>query len=279
MQEDKNYCVYLHRNKKTNEVFYVGSGRPSRASSATGRSAKWLDIVKLDGFVFEIIEDNLDKKSSLVKESDKYSELVEKFDLVNFHKPVVLNPYPIDEIFKRLEYNEDSPTCLVWKTDSFGGYHHQSKLITKGTSAGSNPKNNYCVVPLAGRTLSSHRVVWILNHGSIQEEMYVDHIAGNKANNKISNLRLVSAKENIRNRSRRTDNKYGFAGVSINHRKNRTSRWRAFYYDLDGKQIWKCFSISKYGNDEAFRLACEWRSEQIRLLNEQGAGYTERHGT
>ena len=22
-----------------------------------------------------------------------------------------------------------------------------------------------------------------------------------------------------------------------------------------------------------------WRSEQIRLLNEQGAGYTERHGT
>ena len=39
------------------------------------------------------------------------------------------------------------------------------------------------------------------------------------------------------------------------------------------------FSVEKHGNEEAFRLACEWRSEQIRLLNEQGAGYTERHGT
>jgi len=40
MQEDKNYCVYLHRNKKTNEVFYVGSGRPKRAQEKKLKEAQ-----------------------------------------------------------------------------------------------------------------------------------------------------------------------------------------------------------------------------------------------
>ena len=149
----------------------------------------------------------------------------------------------------------------------------------KGRKLGFENEKGYLRVHTASGNRYVHVLIWEIFNGERPYGMVVDHIDGNKANNKISNLRLVSAKENIRNRSRRTDNKYGFAGVSINHRKNRTSRRRAFYYDLDGKQIWKCFSISKYGNDEAFRLACEWRSEQIRLLNEQGAGYTERHGT
>jgi hypothetical protein len=35
----------------------------------------------------------------------------------------------------------------------------------------------------------------------------------------------------------------------------------------------------KYGKEEAFRLAVEWRAARIKELNEQGAGYTERHGT
>jgi hypothetical protein len=39
------------------------------------------------------------------------------------------------------------------------------------------------------------------------------------------------------------------------------------------------FSISKLGNDEAFRQACEYRAKMIAELNEQGANYTERHGT
>jgi hypothetical protein len=52
----------------------------------------------------------------------------------------------------------------------------------------------------------------------------------------------------------------------------------AQWYDLSGKKHSKSFSISKYGYEEAFRLACEARVEAIRLLNEQGAGYTEYHG-
>ena len=36
--------------------------------------------------------------------------------------------------------------------------------------------------------------------------------------------------------------------------------------------------LKKYGKEEAFRLAVEWRAARIKELNNQGAGYTERHG-
>lgn len=38
------------------------------------------------------------------------------------------------------------------------------------------------------------------------------------------------------------------------------------------------FSTHKFGNDEAFRLACEYRIEMVAELNRQGAGYTKTHG-
>jgi hypothetical protein len=41
----------------------------------------------------------------------------------------------------------------------------------------------------------------------------------------------------------------------------------------------KAFSCLKYGDEEALRLALEWRDKTIKEINEQGAGYTERHGT
>ena len=68
--------------------------------------------------------------------------------------------------------------------------------------------------------------------------------------------------------------------VSLHKNKHRKSEmWNAHYVDLNGCSKNKYFSIIQHGKDEAFRLACEWRKEQIELLNLQGAGYTERHGT
>lgn len=57
--------------------------------------------------------------------------------------------------------------------------------------------------------------------------------------------------------------------------------------DLTGKVfgILKVISFSgyighnnKYGYDEAFKLACEYRKEQIKRLNSLGYGYAELHG-
>lgn len=46
--------------------------------------------------------------------------------------------------------------------------------------------------------LRVHRVVWEIFNGKIPEGMTVDHIDGNKLNNNIENLQLLSPMENAR---------------------------------------------------------------------------------
>lgn len=49
-------------------------------------------------------------------------------------------------------------------------------------------------------------------------------------------------------------------------------------YRINGKKKCKFYSVNVRGEDEAFRLACEWRAKMIEEMNSQGAGYTEMHG-
>lgn len=58
-----------------------------------------------------------------------------------------------------------------------------------------------------------HRVLWALAYGDWPGEE-VDHIDGNRLNNRIDNLRLASASENHRNQKRSTNNTSGVTGVS-----------------------------------------------------------------
>jgi hypothetical protein len=110
----------------------------------------------------------------------------------------------------------------------------------------------------------------------INDGEFIDHINGNKLDNKLSNLRIVDGSGNQRNRKINSNNTSGVVGVSFNRS---TKTWNARWYDLSKKKRYISFSARKYGYDEAFRLACEYRAKMIEELNRQGAGYTERHGT
>lgn len=74
-----------------------------------------------------------------------------------------------------------------------------------------------------------HRLIMNVSDGKIK----IDHIDGNRYNNKKSNLRLCSNAENNRNTSKRITNKSGYKGVSW---EKRFSRWRATI-TFEGKQI------------------------------------------
>lgn len=83
-----------------------------------------------------------------------------------------------------------------------------------GASAGSkNAKSGYVVVSIFGKRYQAHRLAWALMTGSWPDGE-VDHIDGNRANNRWSNLRAVSRSVNAQNqRHPQRNNKSGFLGV------------------------------------------------------------------
>jgi len=121
-----------------------------------------------------------------------------------------------------------------------------------------------------------HRIIWCIFNASIQEDLVIDHIDGDPHNNRIENLMLKQQSKNMQNLKIRLSNKSGVTGVSLITKNKGKNKYFVACVTSNGKQRTKLFSADKHEN--AFELACEWRKEQIRLLNEQGAGYTDRHG-
>lgn len=76
---------------------------------------------------------------------------------------------------------------------------------------------------LLSKPYLAHRIILAMKLGKWPE--FVDHIDGNRTNNKISNLRDVAKGENARNVKRPIHNSSGHIGVSWN---NRDKRWTAF---------------------------------------------------
>lgn len=92
------------------------------------------------------------------------------------------------------------------------------------------------------------------------------------------NLRWATRAQQSRNQVKRKTNTTGVTGVQINEKHPGEFSAVAQWIDINGNIHRKSFSFSKYGEEEAFRLACQCRDEQINLLNQLGASYSESHG-
>lgn len=182
----------------------------------------------------------------------------------------------IEQLKEFWRYQEDSKSGLIWivKPNSRNG----RKL---GEHVGNITMDGYYSVTMGRQQYLIHRVVWEINFGPIAEGLCIDHIDGNRLNNRIENLRLVTKAENARNAKYRPENKSGIKGVFLwvvaKDCGYKYEAWRAIWTEVGGGNRSKSFNVEKYGYDEAFRLACEYRLSQINRLNLEGAGYTERH--
>lgn len=81
-----------------------------------------------------------------------------------------------------------------------------------------------------GAKVAAHRVVWAMEHNEWPTLM-VDHIDGDKTNNRISNLRLATRSQNGMNRGAENNSKSVYVGVSPSY-----GRWRSTIV-VDKKQI------------------------------------------
>lgn len=102
-------------------------------------------------------------------------------------------------------------------------------LRNVGKKVGSPNGQGYIKVFIDGRYHSAHRLAWLIvyNEWLPYPEFEIDHINGDRSDNRIANLRKATKSENQRNGSRRVNNKSGIHGVNW---KPRT--------DYDGEGRW-----------------------------------------
>ena len=153
-------------------------------------------------------------------------------------------PIPKD-IGDYISYSEESSTGLVNKVDRT--YHSK-----KGQEIGSLNLNGYYVIFFKRKHYSNHRIVYFLNTGVDPEEKQVDHIDGNRLNNKIWNLRLATHKQNSINREKQENNASGITGVYL---ETRTNKHRPFIKYND-----KMINLGRFCNKDkatAVRIAAE----------------------
>ena len=178
----------------------------------------------------------------------------------------------------------DSPTGLRWRDDVARMYTtKQSGTSVAGQPAGVKRiikgRSDSIVVLLRRKIYIVSRVIWEMVNGPIPEGYIIDHLDGNALNNRIENLACKTRGENMQNRKLDKRNNTGVPGISYLDSKG-IPRYQARYQDQNKKAVTKVFTVERYGKEEAFRLACEWRLENLKRLNEEfGLKYTERHFT
>lgn len=87
----------------------------------------------------------------------------------------------------------------------------------KDAAAGRFDEKGYLKLTILKGTYAAHRIVWALNYGEWPEGR-LDHINGNRSDNRLSNLRRATALENSQNCKRSKRNTTGYKGVSFNKR-------------------------------------------------------------
>ena len=81
-----------------------------------------------------------------------------------------------------------------------------------GYAVGYKNQDGYMVAKIGCRRYMLHRVAWLIEYGAWPEGE-IDHINGNRADNRIENLRVVSRSQNMMNSRAKSTNKLGIKGV------------------------------------------------------------------
>jgi hypothetical protein len=117
----------------------------------------------------------------------------------------------------------------------------------------SNDGGGYCHVGFNGRKVLYHVIVWILSTGKdIPQGMDIDHINGNKIDNRIDNLRIVTHRVNMQNR--KTHRAGRLVGASYFKERN---YWRSDIR-IDKKNITIGYYKTEQEAHEAYKIACKY---------------------
>ena len=105
------------------------------------------------------------------------------------------------------EYFEHRDGRLYWKKVA-----HPNKQYLVGQEAGSIHQTGYRHVSWLGKVCKVHRLIFLVVNGYLPKE--IDHINGNRQDNRVENLREVTRSQNQCNRGAISSNTSGYPCVS-----------------------------------------------------------------
>ena len=112
----RGYYVYLHKDRKAGEVFYVGKGQEQRAWQDTGRNDLWNNKVSalVNGWEVEIVQQDLTENEAFALEA----ELVNKYGRCAAEGGALTNWIPGGENPVSIECSMEIPGDGGW-TDKY----------------------------------------------------------------------------------------------------------------------------------------------------------------
>ncbi len=154
-----------------------------------------------------------------------------------------------DYVLSAFDYQDGN---LIRKIGRAGEVGQVAGCVHKGTG--------YIHVKIKGKAYKAHRLIFLYHHGYLPD--FVDHIDGDKTNNKIENLRAATKEENCRNQKVRSTNKSGYKGVKwVEHCK----KWQV--------EVCKNYKQLRFGMYEDLELAGLVAIEATELIHGRFSAY------
>lgn len=142
---------------------------------------------------------------------------------------------PDEVLSEAFEYNPE--TGVLTRIFKSG----KRRVVASGYKGSFYPK-----VGFNGQEYVVHRIIWALVHGGFPD-LFIDHINGNKSDNRICNLRLATDSQNKTNVGKRQNNTSGIKGVSWDRANN---KWMA-HATLNGRG----YNLGRYADKNAAAAA------------------------
>lgn len=114
------------------------------------------------------------------------------------------------------QYFEYKDGELFWKTPR--------QNVRVGEKAGCIDSQGYLAITIQRKFLKAHRVIFYMHYGYLPK--CIDHIDGNKLNNKIENLRPATSNQNQWNRTKLAKSSSGIKNVTWN---KKLQKWRVSF--------------------------------------------------
>jgi hypothetical protein len=143
-------------------------------------------------------------------------------------------PLPsIERLTELCSYNQKTG-IITWKKNE--------RKRRAGAVVGSKNKCGYLVCSIDGSLFYVHRIAWALSVGSIDSDLQVDHINGDRSDNRLCNLRACDNAQNNWNKLGKP-----YKGASLD---KRDGRWSASI-TVRGRSV----SLGRFSTQELAHMA------------------------